>query len=676
MSQKDRERQKRRQKRGLRHKQKRAGAPHRAQPDAAELRHQAIGFMIDACGSLLTGEGRLDEEAREHIQRAGAFLPDLWAKLVFELEGFLYQDRPWGLGCAEIEPLCGHFRDAGAGSLFGRIWALSRSNEPELPGRLPDSGPDGAPLGHGTLLAFAFWRLYACLDAPTTQDHAAALKAIRDRVGQYTDAKAKRALDDVLKSALSSLLPPGRGRKPAVPRELAFVRDAEAFVRAHRPEHGAPWWDLARLFLREVLRRHGRARGTAWLADHPDLIEALFGAPAAALIRAPAEAGLQAIHADRQCEEWLAFLEHAIDREALGFEGRVRYEIARIKLLRARAQQLPAEISTGERQDLMEAFEGLIGLLGRGVPPEARHLPPVLEPALIDHYAETCRRLAIFKCSKRLSQSLLRRHPDDHRLLCLYVTGALLHRDKAIEVPEAAGQRLWSHVEPELFAHCSDYWRSVSGEDRARQRLYASLAREQKTRCLLALARRRLRAAATADTCRAAIEGLADYLDTDGFVYEALRQGAALERDLVFIGTLSAAWRGISVPTLPYAAFIQFLGHAATLGAELPAAEGMVAEFLQRHPERWFARADGWQRLEALSEAISDRLFRSLRQTVSRLLGPLPRPAEEGAGHQRLLRRLGLTLPRRAKHPSAGKTKKPAKKKSGPQKPIQQGELF
>ena len=241
--------------------------------------------------------------------------------------------------------------------------------------------------------------MHAGLEAPK-EDRAPALKAIREQVGKLTGKHKDRARPvRSPNTALSSLLPAGRGRKPAVPREIQLARDAETFLRTHGQRHAqAGFWASSRMLLREVLRRHVRARGSAWLWEHPELLEALYGAPIATLCHPPAEVErlLQAIHPDRQCEEWLGFLVERIDREALGFEHRLRYEIARTRLLEARAGQIPMEVSVGERRDLTDAFEGLFGLLGRGVPPEERHLPPVLEPIVLDYYAETSRTLEIF----------------------------------------------------------------------------------------------------------------------------------------------------------------------------------------------------------------------------------------------------------------------------------------
>jgi len=682
MSQKDRHRQKRRQKRGERHKQKRAGVPHRgaSQPDAAEIRREAMGALIEDCRALFAREGRIGDDLRAEIREAGDYLRGVWARLVFELEGFLYHEKPWDLRCDELRPLRRHFQDVDAEPVFDRIWTLCRTNDPELnaptalaPGPDPSTGLDQAGR-----LAFAFWRLHAGLEAPK-EDRAPALKAIREQVGKLTgDTKTARALCDLLNTALSSLLRAGRGRKPAVPREVQLARDAETFLRAHGQRHAqAGFWASSRMLLREVLRRHVRARGSAWLWEHPELLEALYGAPIATLCHSPAEIErrLQAIHPDRQCEEWLGFLAERIDREALGFEHRLRFEIARTRLLEARAGHVPMEVSVGERRDLTDAFEGLFGLLGRGVPPEERHLPPVLEPIVLDYYAETSRTLEIFTTNLRLSEVLMRRHPEDHRLACLYATEALSNRGPIGVLETGAGVRSWSHVEPELFAECADHWRG--GQDRARELLYTPLAREEQKQCVLALTRRRLRAASTPEACRAAVEGLAAYLEA---VYEALSHGAALERELVFVGTLTAAWRGMPLPVLSYAAFIQLAGYAAALCRELPPAEGLVIELLERHPERWFTRADGWQRLEALSEALPERGFRKLRPTLKRLLGRLPLPtALGGAGHQRLLRRLGIPVQRRRS--PGGRTAAPEnadrpRRSILPKKTMKQGELF
>lgn len=687
MSQKDRQRQKRRQKRGERHKQRRAGVPHRvaSQPDAAEIRREAMGALIEECRALFAREGRIDDALRGEIREAGDYLGGVWARLVFELEGFLYHEKPCDLRCDELRPLRRHFQDVDAEPVFDRIWTLCRSNDPELYApTAPAPGPDpSSGLDQAGRLAFAFWHLHAGLEAPK-EDRAPALKAIREQVGRLTgDTKTARALCDLLNTALSSLLPAGRGRKPAVPREVQLARDAEIFLRTNVRAHAETgWWASSRMLLREVLRRHVRARGSAWLWEHPELLEALYGAPIAALCHPPTEVErrLQAIHPDRQCEEWLGFLAQRIDREALGFEHRLRYEIARTRLLEARAGHLPKEVSVGERRDLTDAFEGLFGLLGRGVPPEERHLPPVLEPIVLDYYAETSRTLEIFKTNLRLCEALLRRHPRDHRLACLYATGALSNQGPIGVLESGAEARSWSHVEPELFAECADHWRA--GQDRARALLYTPLAGEEQKQCVLALTRRRLRAVSTPEACRAAVEGLAAYLEV---VYEALSHGAALERELVFVGTLTAAWGGMPLPVLSYAAFIQLAGYAAALCRDLSPAEGLVIELLERHPERWFTRADGWQRLEALSEALPERGFRRLRPALKRLLGRLPPPTLGGAAHQRLLRRLGIPVQRRrstggwtAAPENADRPRRsiPSKKTMKPKKIIKQGELF
>ncbi|MGH8565503.1 MAG: hypothetical protein ACREXW_16015 [Gammaproteobacteria bacterium] len=681
MSQKDRERQKRRQKRGERHKQKRAGIPHRAmsQPDAAEIRREAMGALIEDCRLLFAREGRIGDDLRGEIREAGGYLGGVWARLVFDLEGFLYHGRAWDLHCDELRPLRRYFQDVHAEPVFDRIWTLCRTNDSELYApSAPKPGPDPSTgLDRAGRLAFAFWRLHVGLEAPK-EDRAPAIKTVREQVGRLTgDTKTARALCDLLNTALSSLLPAGRGRKPAVPRELQLAGDAEIFLRTHGPRHAqAGFWASSRMLLCAVLRHHVRARGSAWLFEHPELLEALYGAPIAALCHPPAEVErrLQAIHPDRQCEEWLGFLAERIDREALGFEHRLRYEIARTRLLAARAGHIPTEISVGERRDLSDAFEGLFGLLGRGVPPEERHLPPVLEPIVLDYYAETCRTLEISKTNLRLCEALLQRHPEDHRLACLYATGALSNRGPIGVLDTGAGARSWAHVEPELFAECADHWQA--GHDRARALLYRPLAREEQKQCVLALTRRRLRAVSTPEACRAAVEGLAAYLEA---VYEALSHGAALERELVFVGTLTAAWRGMPLPVLSYAAFMQLAGYASDLCRQLPPAEGLVIEFLERHPERWFTRADGWQRVEALSEALPERGFRRLRPALKRLLGRVPPPTLGGAAHQRLLRRLGIPVGRRrspGNRAAAATTAGGPRRSVPPKRTMKQGELF
>jgi hypothetical protein len=159
----------------------------------------------------------------------------VWARLVFELEGFLYHEKPWDLRCDELRPLRRHFQDVHAEPVFDRIWRLCRSNDPEFYApTAPALGPDPSTgLDQAGRLAFAFWRLHAGLEAPN-EDRAPVPEAIREQVGKLTGStKTARALCDLLNTALSCLLPAGRGRKPAVSREIQLARDAETFLRTH-----------------------------------------------------------------------------------------------------------------------------------------------------------------------------------------------------------------------------------------------------------------------------------------------------------------------------------------------------------------------------------------------------------------------------------------------------------
>lgn len=659
MSGKDRERLKRRQRREERRRQKRAQARPRAVPRVeADLRRHASGACIEACGSLLAGEGRIEGELAAELKEAGSFLGGVWLRLVFDLDAFLHDGHPWELRTDELRELRGPFTHFGAGAVYDRLLALCSSNDPELlkpaGGPQPLEAPSGASLDEAGRLAFAFWQLRLSLDAPGLSI-AAALKCIGARVAAETRSRGTaRALTGLLETAVGSLRPTGRGRKPAVPKQLQFARSAEAFLRA-RGHSEAEWWECSRMLLVEVLRRQVLVHGSSWLAEFPQLIEALYGAPLAAILGGSTERRqrLAAIHCNKHCEEWLGFLQQHLPREMLPFEERVRYEIARLKLLLTRAIQASPEVSSGERRELFEAFEGLFGLLGRGVPPEARHLPPVLEPILVDFYVEAARRLDAFKLSLNLSQALLQRHREDHRLGCLLVTGALLSHDGS-RVARLDGAALRGHFDPGLFVHCAALWPGAAAGETARRLLYAPLDREQKKQCLIGLARRSLRSARSEAACRGGLEALAPYLDADGFLYEALRHGAALERELVFLGTLIAAWRDVPLPTLPYAGFAQFLGHAAELCERLPSAVGLVAEFLQRHPERWFTAPDGLERLRALAEVLPPEAMRRLAPLFRRLLGRLTQLSPEGhAERERMLRQIGerpARGPRRRRH--------------------------
>jgi len=98
----------------------------------------------------------------------------------------------------------------------------------------------------------------------------------------------------------------------------------------------------------------------------------------------------------RRGRQWaalgLAALEREIDARSLTFEDRIRYEIARLKLLRAQAQWQTLEDDTAAG-DILAAFEALQRLLAHGVPPTSREIPGFVEQPLIDFFRDAIQEL-------------------------------------------------------------------------------------------------------------------------------------------------------------------------------------------------------------------------------------------------------------------------------------------
>ena len=91
---------------------------------------------IQVCTVLFAECRILDDDLRREILDAVLHLGGVWLRLPFELEAFLCKEAPWSLTCADLEPLRRIFAKHGAQVVFGRLWTLALTNEPDAVTRL------------------------------------------------------------------------------------------------------------------------------------------------------------------------------------------------------------------------------------------------------------------------------------------------------------------------------------------------------------------------------------------------------------------------------------------------------------------------------------------------------------------------------------------------------------
>jgi hypothetical protein len=92
---------------------------------------------------------------------------------------------------------------------------------------------------------------------------------------------------------------------------------------------------------------------------YADLVTLLLDAPHAAVLMARSAAStqsLRSVHFKTAAADWRIYLEREIDARSLTFEDRIRYEIARLKLLRAEARRQTREDDTEARDILATEF--------------------------------------------------------------------------------------------------------------------------------------------------------------------------------------------------------------------------------------------------------------------------------------------------------------------------------
>jgi len=550
------------------------GAPAASPWDSPQT--AATAGCVVLCGGLLAGCGRLAGEMLQAARMAQEMAGGILGRLPIELNAFLHHGREWCLTCADLESLRDSFEELGAAEIFDRLWTLALTNEPD-PTAFATAQHQDCP--HRAALAFE--QLRACLDDPKSKP-TKALRAIVAEIEKHgpPDTGLAKAYTNLLHTALAAVQASASEMENVLSALASHCRTV--FDRYSHMQADTAWWHCGRLFLTEVLNR---------TRPHAELVMLLLEAPQAAVLMARTTGSMQSlrsVHFKTTADDWRTYLERQIDARSLTFEDRIRYEIARLKLLRAAAQRRTPEEET-EARELLAAFEILQRLLAHGVPPASRAIPGWVEWPLIDFFIEVIQELHCEGLALPATEQLLSRRPDDFRLACLYATGAIA-RGELAKLSSLASQAPRRHIDPELFAHCALNWSSLPRGMKAaaliRPSLFDPLDREHRKQCLIKLAQLGLRRATTVAGYGEELRTLLPYFERDNFVYRDLRERAAVESSLVFLATMMAPLHTLKL-SLTEDQSQQWVSYAREISQQSSLGSRLALHFLKA-PSRWF----------------------------------------------------------------------------------------
>lgn len=563
-----------RQARLQRKRNKRAAARSSRQSAAAPFPTPDLQEMLDlgimlTVAVLLGGEpmsGSILEMARMLRRDAGGVA----GRLPWELQAYLFEGAPWTLTLSEIQSVRGIFEENGGDELYKRLRSLALTAGPDLDAFRNATGD----LSCAHEAAAIFDQLRFCLEDRKLSPTGALrnLSHEADRHGAST--QLKRGYEKLMRNAITAVhtdparLPPLLVKLEAELAEVAALAQSESADEA--------WWECGRVFLREeVLRR--LAPGVSQLPVYSSLLQRLLDPPqaAVALAQSGRPEALQSIALGPNAREWSAYLNGLIDVGQLPFDERVRYEIARLKLLRAQVAGAEDEGETLEK--LLSAFQSLQSLLSHGVPPQWREIPAAMAGPLVDYYVELVDQLHCEEPALQVTEALLRAHPADFRLACLYATGVVLKGEHG-KLGLLAKSPTRHHVAPELFARCvrtcSRARRGMKAASTLRSSLFEPLDREDRKQCLIALLKQSLRRAATVSDHAKELEYVLPYVPRDSFLYGELQEKAALESSLVYLATLAAPSNNLKLAlteeqSQQWVSFAREIARQSSLAADL-----------------------------------------------------------------------------------------------------------
>jgi len=553
----------------------------------------ATAHCIVLCGGLLAGCGRLTGEMLQTARMIHEVVGGILGRLPIELNAFLHEEREWSLTCTDLESLRDSFEELGAEEVFDRIWSLALTNEP-TPTAFAIAQEQDCP--HRAALAFE--ELRVCLDNPKIKP----VKTMRaviaeiEKHGPRSTGLAK-AYADLLQTAIAAVHASSAEMENVLGALAGHCR--KVFDRYSREQIHTAWWHCGRLFLTEVLGRLQRTGSINTthadaMTAYADLVTLLLDAPHAAVLMAQTTGStqsLRSLHFKTTAVDWRIYLEREIDARSLTFEDRIRYEIARLKLLRAQAQLQTSEDDT-EARGILAVFEALQKLLAHGVPPASREIPGFVELPLIDFYRAAIQELHCEGLALPVTERLLGRRPDDFRLACLYATGAV-ERGELAKLSVLARQVPRRHIDPELFAHSALTWsglpRGMKAAALIRPALFDPLDREHRKQCLIHLSQHRLRRATTVAGYTEDLRSLLPYFERDNFVYGDLRERAAVESSLVFLATMLAPLHTLKL-SLTEDQSQQWVSYAREISQQSTFGSQLVLHHLKT-PSRWFTLA-------------------------------------------------------------------------------------
>lgn len=572
---------------------------------------------IQICCALLAGAPPVETLGSAELSESMARVGGIWKRLPFELSEFMHRDAPWSLTCAQLSALRRAFETHGAGEAFERLWTLALTLEPNPRAALAAAGPARRQsCAHRATLAFGSLR--ECLEDPA-REHKSAIDAVAQEIQRHHGRGGiKRAYKKLLLAAVKSV---HARRATTRARDLAeLLGEIQTVFEQHASANShTAWWACGCVFFEEVLQHHARAGLGAVIAGQPAALGAVMGDARAALwiVRAGGSAEALAhipFRSSTSMEACLTFFSTLKVRE-LRFEDRLRYEISRLKVLRARARSLQGDPSTV--REFLSAFSHLQQFLAHGVPPQQRDLPQLLRPALLDFYIETIEPLDAEGTAFETTRSLLEQDRRDFRLACLYATGALAlgQRDALAWLETEAAN---AHVSPELFARHAFVWvRDAAGAKtaaRLRAWLIDPLDREQRKHCLLKLAQEALRRADSRHDYEQELRSLLPYFDRTNFISRELREGATLEPELVFFASMMAPVHGARLAlnesqSQQWVSAAREIARRSTVGAE-------IAVHYLRNPSPWIGlaaavRDEACDRLEEFRPPAAGALVRT-----------------------------------------------------------------
>jgi hypothetical protein len=543
-----------------------------------------LGCML-CCHTLLGGE-RLDKESLVVARVAREELGGVLGRIPLELQGFLFDGKAWELTCSQLEPLRLVFREHDSEETFDRIWSLALTNETD-----PDVfGGDIELQDCAHRATSAFEQLWGCLD-DRKRSPGSVLRTIAQEAERHgASPRLRKAYEKLLRTAVASVHAPAA--RQASQLEKLSTEIAEAFDLAQREEAVEAWWACGRVFLREVLRRLQTVAGVSRTAPYAELAKRLLDAPQAAveLARNGSPEALRTVHLGGTAGDWRAYLEREIDVGKLPFDERIRYEIARLKLLRTQA--VGAHDEGASLRELLSSFQSLQALLARGVPPQLREIPAALGEPLLDYYVDMLDALRCEVEALRVTEDLLRGHPEDFRLACLYATGAIL-KGEHFRLSALAKQVPSRHVAPELFARCVRKWslapRGMKAAATLSAAMFDPLDREDRKQLLIALSKQALRRASSQGEYSEELAHVLPYFPRDSFVFGELREKVALESSLVFLATMIAPLHSLKL-ALTEEQSQQWVSHAREIARQSPLGSELALRHL-RNPSRGFTLA-------------------------------------------------------------------------------------